>query len=82
MDLLFMVHRLALKNYIYCRLGVSGKLHDLTMARWLSNPLRQSLYTLDDCLNGGDFKSLAAAKSLKRIFPAVVIEFTLNSYFV
>jgi len=48
----------------------------------MSNPLRQSLYTLDDCLNGGEFKAFAAAKSLKCIFPAVVIEFTLNSYFV
>ncbi|KAL7169838.1 hypothetical protein ACSBR2_034804 [Camellia fascicularis] len=37
----------------------------------MSNPLRQSLYTLDDCLNGGDFKASAAVKSLKRIFPAV-----------
>lgn len=42
----------------------------------MSNPLRQSLYTLDDCLNGGDFKAAAAVKSLKRIFPAVVIEWT------
>lgn len=41
----------------------------------MSNPLRQSLYTLDDCLNGGDFKATAAVKSLKRIFPAVVICF-------
>ncbi|KAF5742336.1 hypothetical protein HS088_TW09G00380 [Tripterygium wilfordii] len=40
----------------------------------MSNPLRQSLYTLDDCLNGGDFKALAAVKSLKRIFPAVEAE--------
>lgn len=38
----------------------------------MSNPLRQSLYTLEDCLDGGDFKALAAVKSLKRIFPAVV----------
>ncbi|XP_065878879.1 ubiquitin-like modifier-activating enzyme atg7 [Euphorbia lathyris] len=37
----------------------------------MSNPLRQSLYTLDDCLNGGEFKAVAAVKSLKRIFPAV-----------
>ncbi|XP_068664271.1 ubiquitin-like modifier-activating enzyme atg7 [Aristolochia californica] len=37
----------------------------------MSNPLRQSLYTFDDCHNGGDLKSLAAVKSLKRIFPAV-----------
>lgn len=40
----------------------------------MSNPLRQSLYTLDDCLNGGDFKASAAVKSLKRIFPAVEAE--------
>ncbi|PQQ03315.1 ubiquitin-like modifier-activating enzyme atg7 [Prunus yedoensis var. nudiflora] len=37
----------------------------------MSNPLRQSLYTLDDCLNGGEFKATAAVNSLKRIFPAV-----------
>ncbi|KAL8468229.1 hypothetical protein ACS0TY_031463 [Phlomoides rotata] len=37
----------------------------------MSNPLRQSLYTLDDCLNGGEFKAVAAVKSLSRIFPAV-----------
>uniref|UniRef100_A0A5B7AY90 Ubiquitin-like modifier-activating enzyme ATG7 n=1 Tax=Davidia involucrata TaxID=16924 RepID=A0A5B7AY90_DAVIN len=40
----------------------------------MSNPLRQSLYTLDDCLNGGQFKATAAVKSLKRIFPAVEAE--------
>ncbi|WJZ96520.1 hypothetical protein VitviT2T_015198 [Vitis vinifera] len=40
----------------------------------MSNPLRQSLYTLDDCLNGGEFKALAAVNSLKRIFPAVEAE--------
>jgi len=38
----------------------------------MSNPLRQSLYTLDNCLNGGEFKATAAVESLKRIFPAVV----------
>lgn len=37
----------------------------------MSNPVRQSLYTFDDCLNGGDLKAKAAVKSLKRIFPAV-----------
>lgn len=42
----------------------------------MSNPLRQSLYTLDDCLNGGEFKATAAVKSLTRIFPAVVSDFT------
>ncbi|KAK7404257.1 hypothetical protein VNO78_05000 [Psophocarpus tetragonolobus] len=40
----------------------------------MSNPLRQSLYTLDDCLNGGKFKATAAVESLKRIFPAVEAE--------
>ena len=38
----------------------------------MSNPLRQSLYTMEDCLNGGDFKAEAAVKSLNRIFPAMV----------
>ncbi|XP_058100757.1 ubiquitin-like modifier-activating enzyme atg7 isoform X2 [Magnolia sinica] len=40
----------------------------------MSNPLRQSLYAFDDCLNGGDLKSVAAVRSLKRIFPAVEAE--------
>ncbi|KAF9610702.1 hypothetical protein IFM89_024141 [Coptis chinensis] len=40
----------------------------------MSNPLRQSLYTFDDCLNGGEMKSKAAVKSLKQIFPAVEAE--------
>lgn len=37
----------------------------------MSNPLRQSLYTLEDCLNGGQYKAIAAERSLKSIFPAV-----------
>lgn len=40
----------------------------------MSNPLRQSLYTLDDCLQGGEFKAIAAVKSLKKIYPAVEAE--------
>ncbi|WOK99354.1 hypothetical protein Cni_G08066 [Canna indica] len=40
----------------------------------MSNPVRQSLYTFDDCLNGGSLKAVAAATSLKRIFPAVEAE--------
>ncbi|XP_021639573.2 ubiquitin-like modifier-activating enzyme atg7 isoform X2 [Hevea brasiliensis] len=40
----------------------------------MSNPVRQSLYTLDNCLNGGDFKAMAAVKSLKEIFPAMEAE--------
>ncbi|CAI0557908.1 unnamed protein product [Linum tenue] len=40
----------------------------------MSNPLRQSLYTFDDCLNGGKYKALAAVTSLQRIFPAVEAE--------
>lgn len=38
----------------------------------MSNPLRQSLYTLEDCLNGGQYKAVAAERSLKSIFPVVV----------
>ncbi|KAK3441208.1 hypothetical protein EUGRSUZ_B01507, partial [Eucalyptus grandis] len=40
----------------------------------MSNPLRQSLYTLNDCLNGGEFKAISAVKNLKQIFPAVEAE--------
>ncbi|THU44505.1 hypothetical protein C4D60_Mb02t08080 [Musa balbisiana] len=40
----------------------------------MSNPVRQSLYTLDDCLDGGSLKAVAAARTLKRIFPAVEAE--------
>ncbi|PKU72496.1 Ubiquitin-like modifier-activating enzyme atg7 [Dendrobium catenatum] len=40
----------------------------------MSNPVRQSLYTFEDCLDGGELKAVAAAKSLKRIFPAVEAE--------
>ena len=36
-----------------------------------SNPVRQSLFDNNDCLNGGSFKALAAAEALKRIFPGV-----------
>lgn len=42
----------------------------------MSNPLRQSLYTLEDCLNGGEFKATAAAQRLKLIFPGSVINFS------
>ncbi|XP_073037396.1 ubiquitin-like modifier-activating enzyme atg7 [Primulina eburnea] len=45
----------------------------------MSNPLRQSLYTLNDCLNGGEFKAVAAAKSLSAIFPAVEAEAVVMS---
>ncbi|PIN19569.1 Ubiquitin activating E1 enzyme-like protein [Handroanthus impetiginosus] len=45
----------------------------------MSNPLRQSLYTLDDCLNGGEFKATAGVKSLSRIFPAVEAESVVMS---
>ena len=37
-----------------------------------SNPVRQSLFTYEDCLNGGRPKAAAAAEALKRIFPGVV----------
>ncbi|KAL3678221.1 hypothetical protein R1sor_021177 [Riccia sorocarpa] len=37
----------------------------------MSNPCRQSLYNVEDCLNGGKLKVDAAADSLKRIIPGV-----------
>ncbi|XP_068081383.1 ubiquitin-like modifier-activating enzyme ATG7 isoform X2 [Anabrus simplex] len=36
-----------------------------------SNPVRQSLFTYEDCLNGGKSKAVAAANGLVRIFPGV-----------
>ena len=37
-----------------------------------SNPVRQSLFTFEDCLHGGKEKAIAAAERLKLIFPSVV----------
>ncbi|KAL0692945.1 hypothetical protein Bca4012_060125 [Brassica carinata] len=37
----------------------------------MSNPVRQSLYTFEDCVGRGEFKAVAAVKSLKQIFPAM-----------
>lgn len=34
-----------------------------------SNPVRQSLFTFNDCLNGGKHKATAAAEALVEIFP-------------
>jgi ubiquitin-like modifier-activating enzyme ATG7 len=45
----------------------------------MSNPLRQSLFTHEDSLNGGKLKADAAAENLKRIFPGVVVAHTLFS---
>lgn len=36
-----------------------------------SNPVRQSLFFYEDCLEGGKPKAVAAADALKRIFPGV-----------
>ena len=36
-----------------------------------SNPVRQSLFTFQDCLEGGKPKALTAAQRLKEIFPGV-----------
>lgn len=41
-----------------------------------SNPVRQSLFTFDDCLDGGHLKAEAAAAGLKRIFPNAVSRFS------
>ena len=43
-----------------------------------SNPVRQSLFTFEDSMNGGKPKAEAAAASLKLIFPGVV---SYNVYF-
>ena len=37
-----------------------------------SNPVRQSLFTFQDCSNGGKHKAKAAAESMRLIFPGVV----------
>jgi hypothetical protein len=37
-----------------------------------SNPVRQSLFTFQDCLEGGKPKAAAAAEALRSIFPSVV----------
>ena len=37
-----------------------------------SNPVRQSLYEFEDCLQGGTSKAEAAAKKLQQIFPGAV----------
>lgn len=44
-----------------------------------SNPVRQSLFTFEDCLHGGQAKAEAAARALKRIFPGVVCKFLETS---
>jgi ubiquitin-like modifier-activating enzyme ATG7 len=36
-----------------------------------SNPVRQSLFTFADCLNGGKAKAMCAADALKSIYPSV-----------
>ena len=39
-----------------------------------SNPVRQSLFTFADCLDGGKSKSQAAADAMRLIFPGVQTE--------
>ncbi len=44
-----------------------------------SNPVRQPLYTFEDCLDGGHNKAETAAECLKKIFPKVEAEgYTLD----
>uniref|UniRef100_A0A5S6R321 Ubiquitin-like modifier-activating enzyme ATG7 n=1 Tax=Trichuris muris TaxID=70415 RepID=A0A5S6R321_TRIMR len=38
-----------------------------------SNPARQSLFTIQDCVDGGKWKHEAAAAALKQIFPAMEV---------
>ena len=37
-----------------------------------SNPVRQSLFTFNDCTSGGKHKAKAAVESMRLIFPGVV----------
>jgi len=37
-----------------------------------SNPVRQSLYVFEDCLDGGKPKAKTAAENLKKVYPGVV----------
>jgi ubiquitin-like modifier-activating enzyme ATG7 len=37
-----------------------------------SNPVRQSLFEFEDCLDGGHPKAACAANHLKKIFPDIV----------
>ncbi|XP_069795970.1 ubiquitin-like modifier-activating enzyme ATG7 isoform X4 [Narcine bancroftii] len=39
-----------------------------------SNPVRQSLYEFEDCLEGGKPKALAAVEKLQKIFPGLKVE--------
>jgi ubiquitin-like modifier-activating enzyme ATG7 len=36
-----------------------------------SNPVRQSLFTFEDCVDGGKGKAEAGSDCLKRVFPGV-----------
>ena len=36
-----------------------------------SNPVRQSLFDFEDCLDGGKAKAETAAENLKQVFPGV-----------
>jgi molybdopterin/thiamine biosynthesis adenylyltransferase len=37
-----------------------------------SNPVRQTLFTFEDCINGGKPKAQTAATRLKQIFPSTI----------
>ncbi|KAK3373329.1 hypothetical protein B0T24DRAFT_257322 [Lasiosphaeria ovina] len=39
-----------------------------------SNPVRQPLFSFEDCLNGGKAKAIQAAEALKQIYPGVEAE--------
>ena len=46
-----------------------------------SNPVRQSLFNFEHCLDGGQLKSQVAASMLEKIFPGTKIrEIDLNSW--
>jgi ubiquitin-like modifier-activating enzyme ATG7 len=41
-----------------------------------SNPIRQSLYTFEDCLGGGARKAEAAARALKAVCPSTEVDWS------
>lgn len=44
-----------------------------------SNPVRQSLYEFDNCVNGGQIKAESAANALRKIFPGMVcVQFQID----
>ena len=68
----FLNYICCISNYIFKAWGVQ-KITFVDNSRVsFSNPVRQTLFQFEDCLDGGKSKAQAAADSLKRVFPGVV----------